>query len=71
MPLSRRNLPSFATLAALSVALAATLIPAPAIAEIEDPNLDQTAAEDQPIVTGEHVITDGHVDLGPRFVEGE
>ncbi|HZK04511.1 MAG TPA: choice-of-anchor M domain-containing protein [Actinomycetaceae bacterium] len=75
MPFPRRTLPSLAALArrlaGLSAALAVTIIPAPALADIEDPNLDQTVAEDQPIVTGEHVITDGHVDLGPRYVEGQ
>lgn len=36
-----------------------------------DPNLDQTIAEGAPIVHGARVLDSGHVDLGPRFDDGQ
>ncbi|PZF84880.1 hypothetical protein C1I92_07245 [Jiangella anatolica] len=35
-----------------------------------DPNLDQEIDADQPIATDQAVLSDGHVDLGPRYVDG-
>jgi putative ABC transporter-associated repeat protein len=32
--------------------------------------LAQTIAPDQPLVTGQATLTSGHVDIGPRFVDG-
>lgn len=52
------------------LAVAAGLALAPVWAE-DDPGLDQTIAEAQPIVHGERVLTAGHVDMGPRFDDGE
>lgn len=39
-------------------------------AEGEDPNLDQTIASDEAVVHGERTLSSGHVDMGPRFVDG-
>lgn len=36
----------------------------------DDPSLDQTIAPDQQVVTGPATIRLGHVDVGPRFVDG-
>ncbi|QOC94799.1 choice-of-anchor M domain-containing protein [Micromonospora craniellae] len=36
-----------------------------------DPALDQSIAPEQPIAAGPAVIPAGHVDIGPRYVEGE
>ena len=36
-----------------------------------DPALDQSIAPDQPVAAGPAVLTAGHVDLGPRYVDGE
>jgi len=59
------------TLAAALTAAALLLAPTAAWAEgDDDPNLDQTIQEDQPIVHGERVLTAGHVDMGPRFDDG-
>ncbi|MDR2565563.1 MAG: choice-of-anchor M domain-containing protein [Bifidobacteriaceae bacterium] len=45
---------------------------APAFAEgEEDPNLDQTLSAGAAVVHGERVLTAGHVDMGPRFVDGK
>lgn len=58
------------------VGVAATLMllltptPAWASADPSDPNLDQQIAADEPIVHGPHVISSGHIDIGPRFVDG-
>ncbi len=35
-----------------------------------DPNLDQTISAEQPIATDDAVVGAGHVDIGPRFVDG-
>lgn len=37
----------------------------------EDPALQQTIDPDEPVVEGEATISAGHVDIGPRFVDGE
>jgi len=39
-------------------------------AESDDPNLDQTIAADEAVVHGERTLDSGHVDMGPRFVDG-
>lgn len=36
----------------------------------EDPNLEQRIDAEQRIVTGRKVLSAGHVDVGPRFVDG-
>jgi putative ABC transporter-associated repeat protein len=58
------------------IALTAALVAAalglagPAAAADEDPNLDQAIRSGQTIATGEKTLADGHVDVGPRFVDG-
>lgn len=56
----------------LSALLAVTLLAAPAVAFAtdEDPNLDQTL-EDLAIVHGDRVLDAGHVDMGPKFDNGQ
>ena len=59
--------------AAAAAALALTLL-SPATAALaegdDDPNLDQTL-DDLPVVQGERVLNAGHVDMGPKFVDGQ
>ncbi|MBF6620444.1 MAG: choice-of-anchor M domain-containing protein [Patulibacter sp.] len=44
---------------------------APAMAQTdEDANLDQAIRSEQPVARGEKTLADGHVDVGPRFVDG-
>lgn len=55
-------------------ALALTLLTAPtlAFAEVDDdPNLDQTLEANLQVVHGERMLDAGHVDMGPKFVDGE
>ncbi len=68
----RRPRRSFRTVVLLLGAAALALGPAAAVlAQDEDPNLDQTIGSEQEIVTGEQAVLDiGHVDIGPRFVDG-
>lgn len=46
----------------------------PAVAEevksAEEKALEQTLSSDEPVVEGRHEISAGHVDMGPKFVEG-
>lgn len=59
-------------LAITSVALSPLLLATPTTAdEYDDPNLDQVVEEDEPFGTDQHVITRGHVDIGPRIIDGE
>ncbi|MEV6715319.1 TIGR03773 family transporter-associated surface protein [Lentzea sp. NPDC051208] len=60
----RRSLPS-----ALLV-VAALLAPAAALAQPPGDGQDQTIAPDQRIAADEAVLARGHVDVGPRFVDG-
>ncbi|MGH1977312.1 choice-of-anchor M domain-containing protein [Rothia sp. L_38] len=63
-----------------ALALAALLAPASALApaayaaeenkSAEERALEQTLSPDEPVVTGQHEIAAGHVDMGPAFVEG-
>lgn len=61
---------------ARAVALAAMVVGAlglagPAVAQTgEDANLDQTIRSEQAVAGGEKTLADGHVDVGPRFVDG-
>ncbi len=58
----------------LIAALTLSLLAAPTVAFADtddDPNLDQQIGEDQQIVHGERVLDAGHVDMGPRFVDGQ
>jgi len=65
--------PTRMRLVGVAAALALLLTPtaaAWAASAPADPNLDQRIAADEPIVHGAHVISSGHVDIGPRFVDG-
>lgn len=63
-----------------TLALAALLVPASALApaayaaeenkSAEERALEQTLSPDEPVVSGQHEIAAGHVDMGPAFVEG-
>ncbi|MFA4927201.1 MAG: TIGR03773 family transporter-associated surface protein [Patulibacter sp.] len=59
-----------------AVVLAATLIGAlglasPAAGQTdEDPNLDQAIRSEQVVARGQKTLASGHVDIGPRFVDG-
>lgn len=63
-----------------ALALAALLVPASALTpaayaaeenkSAEERALEQTLSPDEPVVTGQHEIAAGHVDMGPAFVEG-
>jgi putative ABC transporter-associated repeat protein len=57
-------------LAGLVLALLLPAVPAQAGTD-DDADLDQSIESDQQIVHGEKVLTAGHVDMGPRFVDGE
>lgn len=37
----------------------------------DDAGLQQTVEADEEVVTEDAVVTDGHVDVGPRFIDGE
>ncbi|MFW6774252.1 choice-of-anchor M domain-containing protein [Nocardioides sp. CPCC 205120] len=76
---SRRGRPARAALAALTALVPLLLVagpgaspPAGAAEPTDDPGgLDQTVEADQPVVRGERVLTSGHVDMGPKLVDGE
>lgn len=61
----RRPIALVAALAAATLAVAG-----PAVAADEDPNLDQAIRSGQSVAGGEKTLADGHVDVGPRFVDG-
>jgi len=52
-------------------ALAAAAGASVTVAAQDDPALDQRLDADQPLADDEAVLDTGHVDLGPRFVDGE
>jgi putative ABC transporter-associated repeat protein len=54
----------------LAVVAAAALV-APTTAMGQPPPSDQTIDAGQAVATGQAVLSTGHVDLGPRFVDGE
>lgn len=68
--------PRFTTALALTALLvpASALTPAAYAAEenksAEERALEQTLSPDEPVVSGQHEIAAGHVDMGPAFVEG-
>lgn len=51
--------------------LVASLVLAPAALGNEDPNLAQSVSSDEAQASGQHVIERGHIDVGPRIVNGE
>ena len=63
-----------------TLALVALLVPASALPpaayaaeenkSAEERALEQTLSPDEPVVSGQHEIAAGHVDMGPAFVEG-
>lgn len=61
-----------ATTRAMLAALALTVVAAPvaAFGQGEDPNLDQSL-DDLAVVHGERTLDTGHVDMGPKFVDGQ
>ncbi|ERF57041.1 actinobacterial surface-anchored protein domain protein [Cutibacterium granulosum DSM 20700] len=64
-----------AALSALTLALSGGLAPAPAQASggtpPPDPALKQTVTEDEQVAQGPAEITRGHVDVGPRLIDGK
>lgn len=57
--------------AAVTILAASFLLaPVAAVAE-DDPNLAQSVSSDEAQVSGQHVIERGHVDVGPRVVDGQ
>ncbi|WP_175954115.1 choice-of-anchor M domain-containing protein [Schaalia sp. Marseille-Q2122] len=58
-------------LSAAVTILVASLAVAPAALADDDPNLAQSVSSDEAQATGQHVIERGHVDVGPRVVDGE
>jgi putative ABC transporter-associated repeat protein len=53
------------------LAATALLAPATAVAQPPSDDLEQTIDADQPVATDRAVLAQGHVDLGPRYVDGE
>jgi putative ABC transporter-associated repeat protein len=71
--LTRRPRRVAAVMRAGTAALALTLMAAPAAAFAvgkDDPNLNQTL-DDLAVVHGERTLDIGHVDMGPKFVDGK
>ncbi len=70
-----RGLVAVALIVASAAAFALTGSPAaggsPALAAQDDPALEQQVDADQPLADDEAVLDTGHVDLGPRFVDGQ
>ncbi|UKJ63326.1 TIGR03769 domain-containing protein [Cellulosimicrobium cellulans] len=63
----------FAAVAALGALLAGPTATAVAVLPSDtqdDPSLQQQVGGDEASVAGREVVTDGHVDVGPRFVDG-
>ncbi|MDR0592855.1 MAG: choice-of-anchor M domain-containing protein [Bifidobacteriaceae bacterium] len=58
-------------LVAVGAALAASAGPAAAAPGDDDPNLEQAIDAAEPVATGTRVLSAGHVDLGPKFVDGQ
>jgi putative ABC transporter-associated repeat protein len=53
------------------LAASVLLAPVTAVAQPPSDDLDQTIDADQPVATDRAVLAQGHVDLGPRYVDGE
>lgn len=70
----RRRLTARLAAAAAIAGLGIALVAMPARAETpppEDPNLQQSLAPNQPIVRGEQILQTGHVDMGPKYDDGQ
>lgn len=62
-----------AALAALALGAGLPVLPPAGAEEVksaEEKALEQTLSQDEPVVSGRHEIGAGHVDMGPKFVEG-
>ncbi|TDD66520.1 hypothetical protein E1262_21820 [Jiangella aurantiaca] len=59
----------FRTVSLLGASLLTVTASAAAVAA-DDPSLDQEIDADQPVATEQAVLSDGHVDIGPRYVDG-
>ncbi|GAB2477147.1 hypothetical protein GCM10027063_17830 [Promicromonospora xylanilytica] len=55
----------------LAAGLALGTAPAAATDAPDDAGLEQTVESGEEVVAGDVVVTDGHVDVGPRLVDGE
>lgn len=66
-----RNRAAAACAALLATGLALGAAPAALADAPDDTGLEQTVEADEELVTDDTVVTDGHVDVGPRFVDGE
>jgi surface-anchored protein len=61
----------FRMMAAAASILTQAAVPSPAWADgEEDPNLDQLVDANQPLAGAVKTLDSGHVDLGPRFIDG-
>lgn len=75
--MTRPTEPGYLLRAALIAAVLVGAVASPAAAaaagtepDDTDPGLQQTIDADEPVVTGEAVIARGHVDIGPRYIDG-
>lgn len=69
-PRTTRNPAAAACVAALAAALVTGAAPV-AVADTDDPALEQTVESGEAVVGDETVVTDGHIDIGPRFLDEE
>ncbi|MEU4385719.1 TIGR03773 family transporter-associated surface protein [Promicromonospora sp. NPDC023805] len=58
-------------IAGLTLAVAPVALADASSAGSDDAGLQQTVEPDEEVVTEDAVVTDGHVDVGPRFLDGE
>lgn len=69
-PWRRRAVGVTAALVAVTTGLVGGAAPgAVAVRGVDDPGLEQTIDPDQPVATDQAVLSDGHVDIGPRYVD--
>jgi len=72
LPMTPHARPSRTRAAAATLLLALAVVSMPTAAHaVSDPQLDQTLEPDMEVVRGERVLDTGHVDMGPKFVDGE
>lgn len=67
----RPTLPAAAAALALTLTAAFPALATPATSGTGDSGLEQTIAPDQATVSGKVVLERGHVDIGPRLVDGK
>ncbi|WP_129789708.1 choice-of-anchor M domain-containing protein [Promicromonospora panici] len=68
---TRRTRLAAACTAALVAGLAVSAAPAAVADAPDDAGLEQTVEADEEVVAEDEVVTDGHVDVGPRFLDDE